>query len=98
MERRAEGARDLGRRHHGGHRKSVSDSLGHGHDVGRDAVRLEVPKVFAGPAEARLHLVGHAHAAVAPDQLVHPFQIALRELDDPSDALRERESYRRVCY
>lgn len=92
MERRAEGARDRGRRHHGGHRVPVSHALGHGHDVGRDAVRLEVPKVLAGPAEARLHFVRHAHAAVAPDQPVRLFQIAFRELDDPTDALQEENA------
>jgi len=87
MKRGIQRPRDRGRRYDGGHRKPVPDALGQRDDVRRDAVRLKVPKVLSGPPETRLHLVGNAQAAVAPDQLVHSFQITFRELDDPADAL-----------
>lgn len=87
MKRRVQRPRDCGRRYDGGHRETVPDTLGHRHDIRRDAVRLKIPKALAGSAETRLHFVGYAQAAIAPDQLVHPFQIAFRELNDSSDTL-----------
>lgn len=87
MKRLVQGPRNRGRRYNGSHGKSVTYTLGHGNDVGRHAVRLEIPKMLPGPAETRLHFVGYAQAAVAPDQLVDSLQITLGELDHSSDTL-----------
>lgn len=87
MKRRIQRPCDLGRRYNGSHRKPISNPFGHCDYVWRDAVRFKIPKMFSGPAKARLHFVGNAQTAVASDQFVCSFQITLRELDHPSDAL-----------
>ena len=64
-------------RHHCAHGEAVSDALGHGDDVGLDAVGLEAPVVGAAPPEAGLNLISHAHAAMGAHRLVDAGQVAL---------------------
>ena len=52
-----EGVGDLGARGEGAQRPAVGDALGHGDDVGLDAVVLDGEQL-AGAPEAALHLVG----------------------------------------
>ena len=52
--------------------------LGHGDDVGHDALVLKAPVVRAGAPEARLHLVRDAHAARVPHHLQVQVMFELR--------------------
>ena len=51
-------------------RRAVADALGHRDQVGRRRPSSEAPEVVAGAAEAALHFVGDAQAAVLADDVV----------------------------
>ena len=78
---------DFGPRHAGAERHAVADALGHRHQVGRDAPVLEAPEMLAGAAEAGLHFVGDAQAAVLADDVVDDLEIFRRRRDGSADAL-----------
>ena len=82
-----QGRRDLRRRHDRRQRTAVADALGHGDDVGNDALRFKSPIMRARAAEARLHFVRDAHAAGGADVFVGMFQIAVGKDDAAADAL-----------
>ena len=72
-----------GRVVHGAERRAVADALGHRDDVGHHAPVLEAPVVLAGAAEAGLHLVGDAEAAVLADDVVGLLKIVRRACVTP---------------
>ena len=61
---------DSGRGGHRAERRAVADALGHRDHVGHDVPVLKRPVVMAGAAEAALHFVGDAEAAVLADDVV----------------------------
>ena len=74
----------------GGHRaerRAVADALGHRDHVGHDVPILVRPVVMAGAAEAALHFVGDADAAVLADDVVHDLEELLGRRDRAADAL-----------
>ncbi|NEO28510.1 MAG: primosomal protein N', partial [Kamptonema sp. SIO4C4] len=82
-----QGGRHALAHHHGGERQVAGgDALGHGHQVGLDAVAVGTEPV-AQPAEAADHLVGHQQHIVAPADLLHPRPVALRRDDHAAGAL-----------
>ncbi len=87
MDAGGEGAGDLGGGDDGGERAAVADALGHGHDVGDDALGFETPVVRAGAAKAGLHLVGHAETAGGAGVGVGALKVTVREDDGAADAL-----------
>ena len=78
---------DADRRRHRAERRAVADALGHRDHVGHDAPILVGPVVMAGAAEAALHFVGDADAAVLADDVVDDFEELLRRRDRAADAL-----------
>ena len=64
-----EAGRDLVRRDNGRQGQAIADTLGHGDDVGHEALSLEAPVVAAGAAETGLNLVGDADTARLTDDL-----------------------------
>ena len=74
----------------GGHRAergAVADALGHRDHVGHDVPILVRPVVVAGAAEAALHFVGDADAAVLADDVVDDSEEFLGRRDRAADAL-----------
>src|SRR6516225_2004343 len=70
-----------------GERHAVADALGHRHDVGDHALRLESPEMRAGAAKTGLHLVRNAHAAGGADIFVRLLEITLRKFHKATDTL-----------
>lgn len=63
-------------------------------------LRLEGPEVGADPAEARLHLIGHAQPAHAPHGLVRRLQVLLRQRHlhhQDRAGFRDHQSRMSVC-
>ena len=82
-----EGRGDFGGGDHRGEGEAVSDSFGHHHDVGNDALAFESPVVGAGAAEAGLDFVGNAESAVTAHDVVGLRKVAFGEDDGAADAL-----------
>ena len=76
-----EGVGDLGAGDEGAQRPAVGDALGHGHDVGLDAVVLDGEEL-AGAPEAALHLVGDEQDALVVEDLLDGLEVAGRRHDD----------------
>ena len=62
-------------------RPAVGDALGHGHDVGLDAVVLDGEQL-AGAPEAALDLVGDEEDALLVEDLLDALEVAVRRHDD----------------
>lgn len=78
---------DFWRCNHSSKWKPVSDPLGHGYNIGNDAMPFEAPEMLSSATKASLNLIRNENAAIRTDQLRRLLDETLGELHCPTHTL-----------
>src|SRR5205814_7099387 len=82
-----QGRCDFGRSDDGSQRATVSDTFGHGHDIGNYILGLKSPVMSAGAAKSGLDFIRDANTAGGANMLIRILQIAVGKYHAATHAL-----------